>query len=384
MKKVLALLVAAVMVFGLAACGSSSSDSTKTETKTEETTTASQTTETSKSTETTETSAETKDTAAASDDKVYELVFQNHDVAGSAHSLYLESWAKEIEEASDGRLKITIYSGGSLGAGTESYDMVINRTADMAAFTLAMYGGRFPITECLALPMNNIKTSKQAGYALNEVWEQGYLDPDFEDVIVLSVFTNSPAVIGTVKEVGNQADSFKGLKLRAASGYITEFATAIGASPMAIPATDIYDSLSKNVIDGYIHDWLGVVAGKLYELSDQIVNYCVSIQPFLTIINKDSYNELPEDLQQILVDHCGLHMTDGESEAWQSNVEAGLKICEEENIPVLELDDETIAEWTDIAMDIHQLWKDNVNEKGYNAEEIYDAFQTAIAKYADL
>jgi len=64
-----------------------------------------------------------------------------------------EDWAREIEERTDGQVKITVYPGGSLTKAPQVYEGVVNGISDLGMSCFAYTRGRFPFLEGLDLPI---------------------------------------------------------------------------------------------------------------------------------------------------------------------------------------------------------------------------------------
>jgi TRAP-type transport system periplasmic protein len=70
--------------------------------------------------------------SAAAQDKPIELKFASWvSTVHGHHTGVLVPWAKMIEEKSGGRLKVTIYPGGTLGKPADHFDLVQNGIADL-------------------------------------------------------------------------------------------------------------------------------------------------------------------------------------------------------------------------------------------------------------
>ncbi|MCF0120882.1 MAG: hypothetical protein HUJ65_04510, partial [Oscillospiraceae bacterium] len=88
MKKLIAILLAVVIVLSLTACGGSTGDK------------------------------------GGNDQKTYNLIVTNHDAVTSVGEQYVETLFNQISEASGGRLTFTFNAGGSLASGPESVEAV--------------------------------------------------------------------------------------------------------------------------------------------------------------------------------------------------------------------------------------------------------------------
>ncbi|HPN31472.1 MAG TPA: C4-dicarboxylate ABC transporter substrate-binding protein, partial [bacterium] len=74
-------------------------------------------------------------------------------------------FAKEIEKRTNGRVKITVFAGGSLTKAPAVYEGVEQGVSDMGLSCFAYTRGKFPVTAALDLPLgypNGITATKVA------------------------------------------------------------------------------------------------------------------------------------------------------------------------------------------------------------------------------
>jgi len=64
-----------------------------------------------------------------------------------------EAWADEIEKRTDGKVKITVYSAGTLTKAPQCYEGVVTGVSDIGMSCFAYTRGRFPLLEGLDLPL---------------------------------------------------------------------------------------------------------------------------------------------------------------------------------------------------------------------------------------
>jgi TRAP-type C4-dicarboxylate transport system substrate-binding protein len=90
---------------------------------------------------------------ATAQDKPIELRFSSWVGVGHGHHTgVMAPWARMIEEQSGGRLKVTIYPGGTLGKPADHFDLVKNGIADMGFAAPGYTPGRFPLITVTELP----------------------------------------------------------------------------------------------------------------------------------------------------------------------------------------------------------------------------------------
>ena len=82
--------------------------------------------------------------------KVYQLNVHSHDPEASATGQFLNAWAAQVEEASDGRLQLNIFHAGALGGPRTAIEMVQNGTADISWGLQSFFPGQFPVTDAFS------------------------------------------------------------------------------------------------------------------------------------------------------------------------------------------------------------------------------------------
>ena len=64
----------------------------------------------------------------------------------------IPAWIEAIKEATNGRIEVTVYAGGTMLKGPETYDGVVNSVADIGVMVPGWAPGRFPAWEVFDLP----------------------------------------------------------------------------------------------------------------------------------------------------------------------------------------------------------------------------------------
>jgi TRAP-type C4-dicarboxylate transport system substrate-binding protein len=94
-------------------------------------------------------------------------------------------------------------------------------------------------------------------------------------------------------------DDFKGMKIRVMPLYIP-FIKALGASPVTISPDEIYTSMERGVVDGFMWPDVGVISWGLQEVTKYVVEPGVFQMEPATMINLDKWKKIPKDLQGLL------------------------------------------------------------------------------------
>jgi TRAP-type C4-dicarboxylate transport system substrate-binding protein len=67
----------------------------------------------------------------------------------------------------------------------------------------------------------------------------------------------------------------------------------LGAAPISLQPSDVYQSMQRGVIDGLLNSWTAVQTFKLHEVTSHHLEVPLGQSPAFVIFNKDSYAKLP-------------------------------------------------------------------------------------------
>jgi TRAP-type transport system periplasmic protein len=232
-------------------------------------------------------------------DRAFKLEFASYLPAQEGVSMMLQEWCKEVEKKTNGRVAITFHPGGTLVPITQTYDSVASGMTDIGFAQFANTPGRFPMMELLDYPLG-LKTSA-ASIKLVREYVSKFKPKELSDVKVLFLVSTTPAVMHSKKPI-NKLEDLKGRKIRTLGGPMVTALKLLGAVPVVIPTVDVYDSASKGVIEGTLSALPGLVTFKWGEVLPYTVNnYRTSNCAInFAVMNKDKWNELPPDIQQIV------------------------------------------------------------------------------------
>ncbi len=275
---------------------------------------------------------------AAPEAKVYKLDWQDISPVGASMYIVLETLVDRVRIASDGRLDITLHPEGELTPRDETTPAVRDGAVDMATNSSPMDLGRLGNVTYLmgssGLPAGPSMADLLAwmyqggGFELlNEAYEDwGYCIGTQPGSPELFCHSNKPLVT---------AKDFKGLKFRTL-GLWAEILKGYGVSVVMIPGGELYQAVQTGVLDAFelgppsynwphgfqeILDYIGVPG-------IQSPGFCNNV-----LINKDSWNSLPPDLQQLLKDEIEamtaygqLYLQEADSEAMANYIAYGTKV----------------------------------------------------------
>ena len=232
-----------------------------------------------------------------------------------------KAFAETIAEKTGGEVTVTTYMGGELGPGpAEQYNRTIEGVTGIAFGLPGYTAANFPITLLTELP-GVIAAETGTAQILANI---DMLSSEYRRVVLLALWNNAPNLLFTVEKPVRNLDDLKGLKIRVPSRNAGLVVEAWGATPVSMPAPGIYNSMQTGVIDGAMIDATTLKAFKLAEVTKYITQgMATTMSDFFMIMNRDSFNELTEDQQKIVLD-AGRETSVNGNAAWLQIAEKAL------------------------------------------------------------
>ena len=319
--------------------------------------------------------------AAAAQPITLTFANQNPDTSWSGMKA-IAPWAKQVEEATNGKVKIQIFYSQTLTKGKDAWEATKNGIADISWCFHGYWPGLTPLADVISLPALPYTTAEKGSEVLWKLYEKyPAIQEQFADNKILLLFTSNPYLLITTKKQVKTMEDIKGMKIRMSGGPPTEMMKALGGTPMMVPMPDNYMSLQKGVIDGMGAPWEAIHGFRLYE----VVNYYTET-PFPAVyfsiaMNKKKWDSLDKEIQDAIMSVGGLEG----SKFWGRNhfdtAKDGVmeKVKSEgKSIDIYTFSDEERQRWIDTAgKPIWDQWVKQMEEAGHsNAKEILD---TAIS-----
>ena len=323
--------------------------------------------------------------SSAGSDEKYTLVVTNHDASTSVGQSYVETMLNQIAEESGGRLEFVYYAGGSLYSGPEAVDAVRTGAADICWNATSITVGVFPVSEFLNVPLNGITCAQMGSKVLRDMYNEiPECAAEYDDFYVIELQGNCAAPLSTVDRKIETPNDLKGLSIRSAGTVQSNYINMIGAAASSMTTGEVYEALEKNVVSGMTNDWHNIDCFNLYEVVNYVMDYTINTTSCFMLMNKDTYNKLPEDLQA-LFDKYNAYASDMAGWYWDScRFSTGEKM-EELGVEVYQPSDEVRAflESEEFRLAMEDWYIEYLNSAGLDGQAIYDKCMEIVARYAD-
>ncbi len=298
----------------------------------------------------------------------------------------IEPWAQAIEKASDGRIAFEIFPSMSMGGKPpELYRQVRDGAADIVWTLIGYTPGVFPRSEAFELPTVHLGSSVATNLAIHDNFD--LIADDYEDIkpLLLHVHDGNAIHMRDFIQDVLSLDEFNGKKLRTPSRTGAWMIEALGAEPVGMPVPALPQALSKGAVDGALVPFEIFPPLKLAELTQTSMEgrkkqrFGTSV--FMYAMNKDRFEELPEDLQTIIEEHSGRAFAKKMGEVWEAAESVGKRMQHESGGTILRLDDATTEDMLTRGQSVVDKWVEEVTSKDIDGEGIVEKARAAVRKY---
>jgi TRAP-type C4-dicarboxylate transport system substrate-binding protein len=297
-----------------------------------------------------------------------------------AHPLVpsIQAWAADVEKASNGSIKSTVFPSEQLGKAFDHYDMARDGIADFTYVNPDYQPGRFPIVAAGDLPF--LMSDAKVGSAAFDSWYRAYAASEMKDVHFCLGFAHDPGTFHSHKKILVPAD-VKGLKVRPAGATVGAFMTSLGATNVQASAPEVRDVLSRGVADAVTFPWGSIV---LFGI-DKVVSYHMDVPLYVTVftwvMNKSKYESLSATQRKVVDDHCTTEWAAKLATPWADfEADGRPKIKAEAGHEVYGLTPEQLAEWRKAAEPMQQKWAGNARKVGADPDKVMAALKDALKK----
>ena len=211
--------------------------------------------------------------------------------------------AKWIEEMSGGRLKIEVYGGGELIPSLECFDAVSHGAVEMASGSGYYWAGKIPAAQFFSSVPFGMNAQQMNAWIINgqanKLWDEIY-EPF--NLIPLPGGNTGVQAGGWYNKEINSIEDYKGLKIRM-PGLGSKIINKAGGTAVLVAGAELFTNLERGVIDAT--EWIGPYHDYLMGFHRVAKHYYYPgwHEPGTVlemIMNKDKFNKLPKDLQEIV------------------------------------------------------------------------------------
>jgi len=292
------------------------------------------------------------------------------------HSIGLQEFAERVKEATNGKVEISVQTGGALGyKGPELLKVVRDGLVPVSDMLTSGVAGDEKIFGVVTLPF--LIQSFEEGKILNDI-ARPYFDKVAEEKWNQKILYIAPwpaAGLWSKEKVRSVAD-MEGLKTRTYDKNGALVIEAVGGTPYPLPFSEVYSSLATGVIDSVLTSTPTAVDAKFWEVLKYYAPINVTMATDLVTVNLDAFNKLDKETREALI-QAGKEM---EAEMWDKVAQLDKEkeaLCNEKGIVTVKPSQEFLNDLSAITKDIREEW---LKDAPPEAKEIVEKFKEEVGR----
>jgi len=259
-----------------------------------------------------------------------------------------------VNKRAQGKLTLVISSFPELGlAGPDTLELVSEGTLGFAEIYAGYVAGDLPEAEITFL--YGLYPNHEIEFLVNQA-VQGDLEKLFIErtgggQVISRMWISGGDQFFFCKDPIRSLADFKGKKTRSHGAALSDWIDGMGAQAQFVAFAEVYTALERGILDCGVTVAFAAMGQRWYEVTNYMVGPLPSQLITNMIMNKDVWEKLPPDLQQIMVEEGARHeleamrVTPAWNEVWiQRNIDAGLEYiqftpemkAQEQNVAVMQ------------------------------------------------
>ena len=295
---------------------------------------------------------------------------------------FLVPWARELEERSGGRLQVQVFPSMQLGGkASDLYGQARDGVVDIVWTSQGYSPGRFPLTEVFELPFV-CGGAEATSQAMMEFYRKWLLD-EYADTHPLVFHATAPAHIHTTDRPVRLLEDLAGLKIRVPSQASAATVEALGAVPIGMPISDVYEALSRGVVGGVWVAWTIMRPFRLHEVARNHTEASLACVLFVLTMNKARYQDLPEDIRNAVDDSSGMALARRLGRLWQEDEDIGRSFAAQPGNAIFPLSETERERWKSATRPVIEAWLTKVGAAGHDGEAMLADARRLVENYGN-
>lgn len=285
-------------------------------------------------------------------------------------------FAAEVEKATSGALKASVYPGSSLMKTNAQFSALRKGALDMSLVPLSYAGGEVAETNIGLMPALVPSYEQGAAWKTAEVGRLLSKALDDKGVVIVSWVWQAGGVASRPRAVIQPEDA-KGLKVRGGSREMDMMLKQAGASVITLPSNEIYAAMQTGAMDAAMTSSTSFISFRLEEIAKHLTSgrnktYWFMFEPLL--MSKEVFSKLPKAHQDAVMG-IGGQLEKFALDAAKSDDRLAAEVYAKAGAKVYDMDEPTLKKWQAIARDT--AWKD-FGEKNESCAALLKAAQKLL------
>ena len=219
--------------------------------------------------------------------------------ADNPHSVNLNEFAKDVSDATGGKLQITVHPAASLFKAPEIKRAVATGQAQAGEVLISLHENEDPMFGIDVVPFlaTSYPASKKLWLASKPAVEKKLAS---QGLMLLFAVPWGPQGIYVKKEL-NTIEDMKGLKWRSYNVGTSRIAELVGAQPVTIQAAELPQALATGVVNSFVSSGSTGYDSKAWETMTHFYDTQAWIPKNVTFVNKAAFDALDRPTQDAIL-----------------------------------------------------------------------------------
>ena len=293
---------------------------------------------------------------------------------GVFHTKNIQEFAKEIEQGTQGKLKLEIYSGASLYKQPDIKRAVRSGQVAMGETVLSLYGNENPIYQIDTLPLlaTSYENARKLWIASREELENSLAAQNLK--LLFSV-PWPPQGLYIKREI-NSLDDMRAMKIRSYNAMLSRLIQLMGGVPTSVESSDIAQAFSTGMIDSMMTSPSTGVSSQCWDYVRFYYDFQAWIPKNMVFVNKTFFDALPKAMQEVVLKAAAA----AEQRGWelsQRETESKLAILQKNGVKIMFPSDKLLAELTEIRQQMAREWEAKAGSAGERILKKYEELLNA-------
>ncbi len=301
-------------------------------------------------------------------------------------ALAIDSIFTQVEEGSEGSVAIERFWGGALVAGPDTLGAVAQDRVDIGHMTVLYNPAELPLSQVIGIPFVTQDNSNVASiftelYETNDAYRAEWESQGVVPIYFIGV--PASAVGGPTPITG--PEWFAGKDIRS-TGYVAAALQQLGANPVALQSTEVYEAIQRGTVDGWANNILDTAIGdqSLQEVAPWVADAGTGLYTVNALVMSTSQWESLTDEQRTLFEDLRDTLNDEALSELEVLDDAACDLLIEAGGGATEWDAEQVQAWSDIVGDSAlDSWRSDVTSAGVDADAFYDQYMQLIEEQTD-
>lgn len=286
------------------------------------------------------------------------------------HTANILEFAKDVKEATDGELNITVHSGGSLIKHPEIKNSVRRGLVPIGELIMSRLANEDPLFEVDSVPFlaSNYDEAWKLYQASRDVLAERLERQRLKLLFAVpwppqGIYTRFPVETG---------EELKGVKMRAYNKSSERLAELLGAVPTQVEVPDIPVAFGTGRVDAMITSPSTGANTRAWDYLSHFNHAQLWLPKNMVIVNSQAFEGLPEATQKAIETAAA----EAEKRGWEASkaeTDAKIAIMEENGIVVSEPSDALVKRLNEVGATMEQEWLERAGEDGKALVEAYRA-----------